>query len=48
MLTGGNPVLLGRRVDLEDVGPCAEDGLLSAQRKTETGDMKQSVKLVQL
>lgn len=31
MLTGGDPVLLGAGVDLEDVGPRAEDGLLSAQ-----------------
>lgn len=29
MFTGGNPVLLGGGVDLEDVGPCAEDRLLS-------------------
>lgn len=36
MFTGGNPVLLGVWVDLEDVGPCAEDGLLSVQRKEET------------
>lgn len=43
MFTGGDPVLLGRRVDLEDVGPRAEDGLLSVRRKTETGDMEQSV-----
>lgn len=33
MFTGGNPVLLGGRVDLEDVGPCTEDGLLSVHRK---------------
>lgn len=29
MFTGGDPILLGVGVDLEDVGPCAEDGLLS-------------------
>lgn len=33
MFTGGDPVLLGAGVDLEDVGPGAEDGLLSAQRR---------------
>lgn len=33
MFTGGDPVLLGVGVDLEDVGPGAEDGLLSAQRR---------------
>lgn len=33
MFTGGNPILLGAGVDLEDVGPCTEDGLLSVQRK---------------
>lgn len=36
MFAGGNPILLGVRVDLEDVGPCAEDGLLSVQWKEET------------
>lgn len=36
MFTGGNPILLGVWVDLEDVGPCTEDGLLSVQRKEET------------
>lgn len=35
MLAGGNPVLLGARVDLEDVGPRAEDGLLTAQEEEE-------------
>lgn len=33
VFTGGDPVLLGVGVDLEDVGPGAEDGLLSAQRR---------------
>lgn len=32
MFAGGNPVLLGARVDLEDVGPRTEDGLLAVQR----------------
>lgn len=36
MFTGGNPILLGAWVDLEDVGPCTEDGLLSVHRKEET------------
>lgn len=30
MFAGGDPVLLGAGVDLEDVRPRAEDGLLSA------------------
>ena len=30
MFTGGNPVLLGSGVDLEDMGPRAEDRLLPA------------------
>lgn len=30
MFAGGNPVLLGAGVDLEDVRSAAEDGLLSA------------------
>lgn len=33
MLTRRNPVLLGARVDLEDVGPRTEDGLLTAQEE---------------
>lgn len=48
MFTGGNPILLGAGVDLEDVGPCTEDGLLSVQRKEKKqkgkeGEMEQSV-----
>jgi len=35
VFTCGNPVLLGVWVDLEDVGPCTEDGLLSAGRERE-------------
>lgn len=31
VLAGGNPVLLGVWIDLEDVGPGAEDGLLPVQ-----------------
>lgn len=31
MLTGRDPVPLGGGVDLEDVGPGAEDGLLPAE-----------------
>lgn len=31
MLTGRNPILLGVWVDLKDVGPSAEDGLLSME-----------------
>lgn len=34
VFTGRYPVLLGARVDLEDVGPRAEDGLLSVWRET--------------
>lgn len=37
MFTCGNPILLGVWVDLEDVGPCTEDGLLSAKREREEG-----------
>jgi len=33
VFTGGDPVLLGARVDLEDVGPGAEDGLLPVRRR---------------
>lgn len=33
MFTCGNPVLFGGWVNLEDVGPCAEDGLLTAKWK---------------
>jgi len=33
MFTCGNPILLGVWVDLEDVGPRTEDGLLTAQRE---------------
>lgn len=36
VFTCGNPILLGAWVDLEDVGPRTEDGLLSAQ----TGERK--------
>lgn len=32
VLTRGNPVLLGAWVNLEDVGPRTEDGLLTANR----------------
>lgn len=35
VLTGGDPVLLGAGVNLEDVGPRAEDGLLSVQGEGE-------------
>lgn len=38
MFTGGDPVLLGVWVDLEDVGPGTEDGLLSVQRKRRRRD----------
>lgn len=31
MFTGGNPILLGAGVDLEDVGPRTVDGLLSVE-----------------
>lgn len=31
MLAGGDPVLFGAGVDLEDVGSGAEDGLLSVE-----------------
>ena len=33
MFTGGNPVLLGGGVDLEDMGPRTEDRLLSAEER---------------
>lgn len=36
MFTGGNPILLGVWINLEDMGPCTEDGLLSVQRRQET------------
>lgn len=35
VFAGGNPVLLGVRVDLEDVGPGAEDGLFTAHGNKE-------------
>lgn len=36
MFTGGNPILLGVWIDLEDMGPCAEDGLLSVKGRQDT------------
>lgn len=49
MFTCGNPILLGVWVDLEDVGPCTEDGLLSAEREErrrrgKEGEMERSVR----
>lgn len=44
MFTGGNPVLLGVWVDLEDVGPCTEDRLLAVQRREETEGVQYLVK----
>lgn len=35
MLAGGQPVLLGVGVNLEDVGPCAVDGLLPERDEKE-------------
>lgn len=48
MFTCRNPVLLGGRVDLEDVGPCAEDGLFSMgeERNGEERTKQKSVNTV--
>lgn len=35
MFAGGDPVPLGAGVDLEDMGPGAEDGLLPGGRSTQ-------------